>query len=108
MFYSHERMLLGGRRSRLLGSTMMAALEVVRAEHPHEIIVALPVLPGDRVEELKEHCDELVYLTAPSHFRAVGQFYEDFPQLDDEEVTAIMRQALEGHPALIPTATSAS
>jgi predicted phosphoribosyltransferase len=90
------------------GSTMMAALEVVRAAGPHEIIVALPVLPGDRVNNLAQYCDQLVYLVAPSSFRAVGQFYEEFSQLSDEEVTALFRQALEGRPPFIPTTTSAS
>jgi putative phosphoribosyl transferase len=90
------------------GSTMLAALQVIRAASASEIIVALPVLPQDRVAQIEQRCDELVYLTAPPYFRAVGQFYAEFPQLDDEEVLALLRQALEAHPPLTPTTTSAS
>jgi putative phosphoribosyl transferase len=90
------------------GSTMLAALQVVRAAGPAEIIVALPVLPADRVAEIAEHCDELVYLLAPPYFRAVGQFYVEFTQLDDKEVVTLLRQALESRPPLTPTTTNAS
>ncbi len=90
------------------GSTMLAALEVVRVAASYELIVALPVLPGDRVAELEQRCDRLIYLAAPSSFRAVGQFYREFPQLSEEEATALLRRAVERHPPTIPTATSAS
>ncbi len=90
------------------GSTMMAALQVIRAAQPAEIIVALPVLPDDRVAELERQCDEVVYLTAPSYFRAVGQFYGEFPQLEDDEVVELLRKAHESRGPLTPTTTTAS
>jgi predicted phosphoribosyltransferase len=90
------------------GSTMLAALQIVRAASPFEMVVALPVLPQDRIKDVGQRCDELVYLTAPPQFRAVGQFYGEFPQLGDDEVVALLRASLEGRPLVTPTATSAS
>jgi hypothetical protein len=74
------------------GSTMIAALRVLKAQHPHEVIVAVPVGSPDRLEAVREHCDEIVCLLAPEEFMAVGQFYEDFTQVEDEEVVALLRE----------------
>lgn len=72
------------------GSTMFAALEVFKAHHPHEVIVAVPVAPPSTVEELRPHCDEVICLMAPEWFMAIGQFYEDFSPVEDEEVCAVL------------------
>jgi putative phosphoribosyl transferase len=73
------------------GSTMIAALEIIRGQKPKEVIVAVPVAPPDRVDEVRQHCDEVVCLLAPRSFWAIGQFYEDFSQVDDDEVVAVLR-----------------
>jgi len=65
------------------GSTLMAALQATRAQNPLELIVAVPVAPPERLPALKRWCDEIVCLTAPEEFMAVGEFYDDFSQLDD-------------------------
>jgi len=70
------------------GATMLAALRVVQAQRPHELIVAVPVASPDRLEEIGCCCDEIVCLQRPDWFRAIGQFYEDFRQVEDEEVVA--------------------
>lgn len=75
------------------GSTMIAALQTVKLQKPYEIIVAVPVVSPERVEEIRHWCDDLVYLLAPEEFWAIGQFYEDFSQVDDEQVAALLRQA---------------
>lgn len=72
------------------GSTMLAALQVVRGHKPTEVIVAVPVGSPDRLEEIGRHCDEVVCVLAPRHFWAIGQFYEDFTQVDDDEVVALL------------------
>jgi predicted phosphoribosyltransferase len=75
------------------GSTMIAALQVVRAQRPHELIVTAPVGSPDRLEEVRRWCDDIVCLLMPDDFRGIGQFYEDFTQVEDEQVLALLRQA---------------
>ncbi|MDR3638472.1 MAG: phosphoribosyltransferase family protein [Isosphaeraceae bacterium] len=76
------------------GATMIAALDVVRAQGPHELIVAVPVASPDRRAEVRRHCDEVVCLLAPADFGAVGQFYEDFTPVEDTAVVALLRASL--------------
>lgn len=78
------------------GSTMIAALHATRARQPDKLICAVPVAPPDTLEKIRPYCDELVCLSAPPNFRAVGQFYAEFDQVPDEEVVAILKQAHEG------------
>jgi predicted phosphoribosyltransferase len=73
------------------GATVIAALEVIRQRHPAEVIVAVPVIPADRIHDIRLHCDEIVCLLAAEHFSSVGQFYEDFPTVSDDEAVALMR-----------------
>jgi predicted phosphoribosyltransferase len=74
------------------GSTMIAALHVVNTHKPHEVIVAVPVAPPDRLEFIRNLCDRLVCLLAPRHFYAVGQFYRSFEPVEDDEVVRILQQ----------------
>jgi predicted phosphoribosyltransferase len=71
---------------------MMAALTTVKAHHPLEIIVAVPVAAPDRLSRIREHCSRLICLLSPAEFYAVGQFYQSFDTVDDEEVMRILRQ----------------
>src|SRR5262249_42007500 len=72
------------------GSTMIAALRIIRAQQPRELIVAVPVASPDRLDEIQEHCDDVVCVLRPRNFYAIGQFYEDFRQVDDEEVHRLL------------------
>lgn len=74
------------------GSTMMAALHVVQGQQPHEVIVAVPVAPPERLDEIRLFCNEVICLLQPEYFMAVGQFYERFQQVEDEEVVEILRE----------------
>jgi len=74
------------------GSTMIAALHATRAKHPAKLVCAVPVSPPDTLEKIRPLCDELVCLFAPPDFRAVGQFYQDFNQVADDEVIDILKQ----------------
>lgn len=74
------------------GSTMIAALQTIRTQRPAELIVAVPVLPADRVHDVEKHCDRLVCLLPAKHFWAVGQFYEDFPTVEDSQVNEILKE----------------
>jgi predicted phosphoribosyltransferase len=84
------------------GSTMLAALQAVQAQQPLELIVAVPIGPPTHLEEVRRWCDEVVCLLSPPGFRAIGQFYEDFSQVGDEQVLALLR---ESTPAQKPSAT---
>ena len=73
------------------GATMISALHALRAQNPARLICAVPVAPPDTLEKIRPYADEVVCLQAPIMFHAVGQFYADFPQIDDSEVEAILR-----------------
>lgn len=75
------------------GSTMIAALQIVKTLHPREVIVAVPVAPADRLGEMRRWCDEVVCLHAPEDFWAIGEFYDDFTQVEDDEVVELLRLA---------------
>lgn len=75
------------------GATMIAALDSARANHPFELIVAAPIASPDRLREVRRHCDEVICLLAPRSFWAIGQFYADFTQVEDERAVEILRAA---------------
>ena len=77
------------------GSTMIAALHALRAKKPAQLICAVPVAPPDTLERVRASADKVVCLSAPVEFYAVGQFYQDFQQVEDEEVVATL--AASGH-----------
>lgn len=72
------------------GSTMTAALAVVRRMNPARVILAVPVAPLATVMRFRKDVDELVYLETPDPLRAVGDWYVDFGQVEDEEVAAVL------------------
>ncbi len=75
------------------GSTMSAAVELLRFQKAGRIIVAVPVAPPSTVERLGEEADDVVTLLEPEPFVAVGQWYDDFSQISDEEVRFLLREA---------------
>ena len=72
------------------GATMIAALHAVRAKQPERLVCAVPVAPPDSLELVRPYCDELVCLEAPPGFFAVGQFYREFRQVEDDEVIELL------------------
>lgn len=72
------------------GATMIAALHATRARNPERLVCAVPVGAPESLERVRPYCDELVCLEAPEEFYAVGQFYRDFRQVEDEEVVALL------------------
>ena len=72
------------------GITAQAALTALHRCHPKHLILAIPVAPPDTVERLRSLVDDLVCLDTPPWFSAVGQFYRDFAQTEDEEVIALL------------------
>ncbi len=80
------------------GATMHAAIDAVRAQNPARVVVAVPVAPPDTVQALKPLVDEVICLFQPEPFMAIGQWYQDFSQLTDAEVKALLREVAESHP----------
>lgn len=77
------------------GSTAQAALWAVRQENPKKLIAAFPVGAQDTLAKLSEYADEVVCLSAPPMFFAVGQFYDRFDPVEDEDVLEILKQESE-------------
>ena len=68
------------------GSTMRAAIKSVSSEGTEKIVVAVPVSPPHTLEMIQNEADEVICLDTPPHFAAVGQFYENFTQTEDQDV----------------------
>ncbi|WP_099042216.1 phosphoribosyltransferase [Mycobacterium neglectum] len=72
------------------GASMLAAVRAVRAGAPSAVVVAVPVGPPSTCRELATEADDVVCATMPSRFEAVGQVYEDFHQVTDDEVRELL------------------
>jgi len=74
------------------GATSEAAVRYVMSKDPKKVILATPVIAADTLNELNSKFEilEVIYLEAPKIFAAVGQFYENFPQVTDGEVTDLL------------------
>lgn len=77
------------------GSTMVAAVRSVRRRGAARVVVAVPVAPPEAVRRLRVEGCEVVCAREDPLFVAVGQFYEDFTQVSDEEVQALLREFWE-------------
>lgn len=75
------------------GSTMLAAAEAIRQQHPKEIVVAVPVASRDACIACQAEVGKCVCPATPEPFVAVGQWYESFPQVADEEVKTLLSRA---------------
>ncbi len=75
------------------GATMIAALHAARAKKPAKLICAVPVASEDSLTKVSPYADEIVCLETPLDFFAVGQFYDHFPQVEDEEVAVLLGAA---------------
>ena len=75
------------------GSTMRAAVEALRRQHPAQVIVAVPVAAADACEAVRRVADEVICARTPERFRAVGSYYEDFSQTSDDEVRELLARA---------------
>lgn len=73
------------------GATMIAALHGLRRRHPARLVCAIPVSSREALATVEPLADEVVCLHAPDAFGSVGQWYRDFPQIEDEEVVALLR-----------------
>ena len=75
------------------GSSMRAAVKAVRGLGARRVVVAVPVGPVEAVRDLSSMADEVVCISTPEPFLAVGRFYDDFDQTSDEEVVELLLES---------------
>ncbi len=80
------------------GSTARAACQVARLQGARQVVLAVPVASPQALRELRPEVDQLVCLAAPAEFVAIGQFYGDFAETPDAEVTRLLELARAGSP----------
>jgi predicted phosphoribosyltransferase len=73
------------------GATVIASARWARKQNPLSLTVAVPVAPPQSVEILEQEADSVIVLHTPRDFSSVGQFYEEFAPVSDEQVMQIMR-----------------
>ena len=91
------------------GSTARVACRVARSRGARHILLAVPVGPRGMSAAMRRDADDVVCLETPTSFGAVGRFYDDFAQVSDAEVTALLARArgADGRPDRPPTARGA-
>lgn len=82
------------------GSTVRAACQVAYAHGAARVIVAAPIASPRAVAQLRHEADDVIVLESSEEFRSIGEFYEDFRQLTDEDVVGILGRARPKVPAL--------
>jgi len=75
------------------GNTILSSIKMLRKRKPKKIVVAIPVAPPSAIEKIEKEVDDLICLYSPEHFIGVGIHYMDFTQVDDKEVTRLLRDA---------------
>jgi predicted phosphoribosyltransferase len=75
------------------GSSMRAAIAALRPRHPAKIVVAVPVAAAPTARRLESEADEVICLSRPTDFLAVGEWYEDFQPVTDREVRRLLEAA---------------
>jgi putative phosphoribosyl transferase len=84
------------------GATTRAALKGVRQRHPRSLTLAVPVAPPETLDLLRREVDHIVCLETPDFFRAIGAYYDDFRQVSDGEVVAMLHEAERFAPTTRP------
>jgi len=79
------------------GNTIISCIQLLQLQKPSKIVVALPVAPNSALRKIREmpEVNEVICLSAPVDFQSVGQFYEEFDQVNDHEVVALLKKANE-------------
>jgi putative phosphoribosyl transferase len=80
------------------GATMRAACMRLQAQQPKEIIIAVPVAPLSVCQALQSEGNQVVCLSTPHPFQAIGLWYENFAQTSDQQVCHLLeKSSSEGH-----------
>lgn len=73
------------------GASVIAAWKFIKKEKAREIILAVPVIATDILRDIKKYFDMVIYLKSARDFQAVGQFYKNFPQIENSQVKELLR-----------------
>ena len=79
------------------GATMRAAVSALRAQSPARVVAAVPVGSVETCVRLADEADEMICLRTPTSFHAVGQWYDDFTQVTDDEIRALLARKEDEH-----------
>jgi putative phosphoribosyl transferase len=74
------------------GASIRAAIAALRRKAPKRLILAVPVAPQDVLDALYDQVDDIICLSIPHPFYAVGEHYRDFHQLQDDEVVRLLKE----------------
>ncbi len=74
------------------GFTTRVALNYIKSQKPKQIILTVPVAPADFAREIKKEVDEFICMHSTNLFFSISQFYDYFPQLEDEEVKKYLKE----------------
>ena len=74
------------------GATVLAAVKYLK-RHGAKVILAVPVASQEALNRIKDDCEEIIILHTPEYFQAVGQFYQSFDPVSDEEVVQYLNQS---------------
>lgn len=77
------------------GASTRAAIAALRELKPARIVLAAPIAPASTCRRLRREVDDLICLDTPETFYAIGEFYEDFSQVSDDEVTNLLQLNIE-------------
>lgn len=77
------------------GATARAACRVARAQGAARVVLAVPVAPPDAAEALRQDADDVMCLSTPPEFSAVGEWYQDFSQTSDAEVVDLLSRSTD-------------
>ncbi|HKC94576.1 MAG TPA: phosphoribosyltransferase family protein [Nitrospira sp.] len=75
------------------GATFLATVEAITEMSPRRVVAAIPVAPVDSASRVRGMVDELIVLSTPEPFMAVGHCYQNFTQVDDAQVLSYLRAA---------------
>ena len=90
--------ILSGKKALLIddgvatGYTVMAAINFVKELNPEKIVLVTPVVAPDTLTEIQKQVDEVIYIISSEPFYAVGQFYQEFSQVSDQEVMNVLKK----------------
>lgn len=74
------------------GNTILSSIRMIRQHEPKKIVVAVPVAPPSAAEKIKKYVDDFICVYMPEPFIGVGLHYEDFSEVDDEEVIRLLKE----------------
>ncbi len=72
------------------GLSMLCAIRYIMKKKPAKVVVAVAVAPKDSVEELKKEADDVIVIETPETLYAIGEYYDNFEQLEDDQVVKIL------------------